>query len=803
MRSSTLAAVAAAVAALTSASSAAAATLTVDDDRAECPAAAFTSVQAAVDAAVPGQDTVAICPGAYAEGSGAVNSSALTISKDITIKGAGADLVSITPVSSGPGSGRILGDTPNLRNGLGDVVAVVGTPTKPLQVDISGVTVDGYDPNGRPVAVEAGIVFVDASGSIVRSRVTNVVTSEGDNAFNLPGGWRNSQPGVGIAQTSNAIVAPSDGTRFLRIDRTRVDKYNKYGILIDGAQNDAPPYTTSGVINAGVVNSSQVIGRTECINYLGTGNCSNVGLLTTGPLFGQDGVRVTSNGRAKIAGSTISQNLVNGTGAPTRSTVTSAGVQTNQTNNNANLTMAAGVRMVGASLGSFSGAGGQVVNSSISFSNIVDNAYGAMNLAADGTTTQTGNPSANPVSSSFGALLKAENNWWGLNYYKTVNPGPAIAPTYNPPVPENPVTGTAVADGAGTTSNSVDFFPFRAGNQADPTAGEFTVAEAPLPVDDAAPTVDLSSSAASAPRGSQITLTAIATDDFGVKSVRFSSGAEQLGTVATPPYRLTTTIPADAACNSQRTYTALATDSDGQTASKSVAVTATCPAPPPDPGNGGGSGGGSGGGGTTSPAPGPAPVIFTTTPPSISISTFPAVLTRSTILTFSPKAPAGVARVDVFLGSRQVCALFKGPYACRVNATGADPGSQIMRVVLTDATGATAETSTRVSVQRFAAKLRVAVRSSKTPGGRVKRRITGTLLLPTRVTKTQACSSGRVTVVIKRAGRSISNQQLTLSKGCSVTKTITGPAAKQSYSIIARFGGNTVLRSASTNRRFS
>ena len=54
---------------LLAAPAAPAATLTVDDDRADCPAAAYTSVQAAVDAAAPG-DTVVICPGDYAEGNG-------------------------------------------------------------------------------------------------------------------------------------------------------------------------------------------------------------------------------------------------------------------------------------------------------------------------------------------------------------------------------------------------------------------------------------------------------------------------------------------------------------------------------------------------------------------------------------------------------------------------------------------------------------------------------------------------------------------------------------------------------------
>ena len=54
---------------LLAAPAAPAATLSVDDDRQDCTAAAYTSVQDAIDAAAPG-DTIAICPGHYAEGNG-------------------------------------------------------------------------------------------------------------------------------------------------------------------------------------------------------------------------------------------------------------------------------------------------------------------------------------------------------------------------------------------------------------------------------------------------------------------------------------------------------------------------------------------------------------------------------------------------------------------------------------------------------------------------------------------------------------------------------------------------------------
>ena len=233
--------------------------------------------------------------------------------------------------------------TPDLRNGVGDIVAVVGTPSQPLTVNISGVTVDGWDPQGRPVAVEACILFLDAKGSVVRSHVTNVVTSEGDTAYTKAGGYRGDQPGVGIAQTTNALYAPVDGARQLRIERTRVEKYNKIGVLIDGAVNDSAPFSPSGTVDWGVIIASQIIGRTQCINYQGTGNCSLSGSgtpggppLSTGPLFGQDGLRVTAGSYATVESSTISQNLVLGTGAPVKGTTT----------NNDKLTLGAGVSFV-------------------------------------------------------------------------------------------------------------------------------------------------------------------------------------------------------------------------------------------------------------------------------------------------------------------------------------------------------------------------------------------------------------------------------------------------------------------------
>jgi hypothetical protein len=809
------AALVAAVGSLLLATGAEGATRTVDDNLADCPAATYVSIQDAVDAATTG-DTIAVCPGDYAEGTGQPGTNALTITKSLTVKGAGAGLVHISPKATSLTGGAILEAAPDIRNGIGDVIAIVGTPTRPLEVHLSGITADGYDGIGRPIAVEAGIVFLDAQGSVVRSRVTNVVTSEGDNAYTKPGGWRGDQPGYGIVQTSNATLAPVDGARRLVIERTRIDKYNKAGVLIDGAQNDTAPFVASGAINSAELRGDQIVGRTECVNYAGTGNCSNVGLLTTGPLFGQDGVLVTAAGRVTVLDSLISQNLVNGTGAPARSTVAATGAVTPNSTNNANLALGAGIRLVGAGLTSYSSSNGQVILSSASSSNITDNAYGVLNLGLDGTTTSTGTPTS---ATSLGNVFKAENNFWGLNYYRSSNPGPATAPTDNPPVPENPVSGTApVVDGAGTTSDSVDYFPFRAGMQADMSAGEWPILGAPIPVDDAAPTVTLTA-ATTVARGHTLALAAMPQDDFGVKQVTFYDGAATLGASGLPPYAVTEAIPAGAACG-VRALTAVAEDSLGQTTLAHGSVTVTgCDAGPgtppvdPDP---------------TPVDPGPTPSPITAGPaapnaalpvdpspitagpaaPKVALVTPPSTLTAGgATLTLAPSAQAGIKEVTVYLGTRRICTLTAAPWTCRVVPTGADVGGQVLRAIVVDATGQTAETSQVLTVAKFKPRaLSTGIASRNRARGTVRKTITGRVRLPAAVTAAQGCRGGSVTVIVKRAGRSISNSQVQLSKSCSFSKRVTAKRVKpgsRAFTYSVRFTGTSVLSSLSTTRRSS
>src|SRR5215207_9302816 len=112
-------------------SSAFASTWTVDDDKADCPNARFTSIQAAVNQAAP-WDTVVICPGLYLEQSVPTSGNntpsqtgsrnGLTITKPLTLKGAGASKVTIRPATAL--GATLAGTAPYLRDGGGNVVTI-------------------------------------------------------------------------------------------------------------------------------------------------------------------------------------------------------------------------------------------------------------------------------------------------------------------------------------------------------------------------------------------------------------------------------------------------------------------------------------------------------------------------------------------------------------------------------------------------------------------------------------------------------------------------------------------------------
>lgn len=259
-----------------------AATVTVDNDGADCPSADYTSVQAGIDAASPG-DTVVICPGVYEEGPDTVpagGANAVNIAKMITVKGAGADKVTIKPKAT---IASLLGTTSNYRNGTGAIVSINRVSQRTL-VDISGITVEG---NGT-TAVGAGVKFWNAEGTFTQGRVKDVGTPASAQAY-------------GVVVASNLV-----GDRLpVTVSGIQISGYGKAGVVLDSTQN-APQL---GIL------ATTISGNT----------ITGAGAQNTGA---QQGVLATGLVSGSISGNVITGNkLDDGDPATTADELSSAGIR--------------------------------------------------------------------------------------------------------------------------------------------------------------------------------------------------------------------------------------------------------------------------------------------------------------------------------------------------------------------------------------------------------------------------------------------------------------------------------------------
>lgn len=245
--------VAAAVIAALAPTSAFASTWTVDDDKADCPNAAFTSIQAAVNQAAP-WDTVVICAGLYEEQSvptsgnntpsQAGSRNGLTITKPLTLKGAGASKVTIRPAAAL--GATLAGTAPYLRDGGGNVVTVArqslgSTDDNENFVDISGVTIES--PNAY---AEAGLAFFNTSGRFANSRIGTIKSDGGPYTY-------------GVIMTNSLQGAEAGVRREVILDKSLVEGV----VLFDdarGADGTATTTVRSGIKAYGTITGSRVQG---------------------------------------------------------------------------------------------------------------------------------------------------------------------------------------------------------------------------------------------------------------------------------------------------------------------------------------------------------------------------------------------------------------------------------------------------------------------------------------------------------------------------------------------------------------
>ena len=207
--------------------------LIVGTSHASCPTARFHTIQSAVDAAHPG-DTVNICPGTYVEGSGQVGrANALTITKSLTLAGAGADQVTIKPRKKEQRrADRRRTKNPDIRDGNGDrVIAVTGHER------LAGHRAHLRRHRRRRTACMPPLGWCSSTPrdrSITPMSPASTPT-RARTGTQVPGGFRSNPFGYGIALVSTASNPRGGGGRGPHnVDHTRVNHYNALGMLVGG-----------------------------------------------------------------------------------------------------------------------------------------------------------------------------------------------------------------------------------------------------------------------------------------------------------------------------------------------------------------------------------------------------------------------------------------------------------------------------------------------------------------------------------------------------------------------------------------
>jgi hypothetical protein len=534
-----------------------ASTWTVDDDKAQCPNAAFTSIQAAIDQAAP-WDTVVVCAGDYAESSVPLNHvntpaaagsmNGLTISKPLTIKGAGASLVTIHPAASLGTS--LAGTVPYLRDGGGNVISVVrqslGTSDFTENfVSISGVTVTS--PNAY---VDAGIAFFNTSGRVADSVVGPLAPVASDTASLA------AKPhGYGVVST-NSLIGAGPGTvrREVTVSNSLVTGYQAGGVLFDnayGVDGAVTTSTNSGILQYGYVTGSKIVGQGASARF-----------------SPQTGVRYSAGAHGAVTDSDIEGNTVGGNAH------TSAGILLTDIAQAADASTPSGR--------TFAATGNDLSN----------NAFALFDANAANTDARSlADPSVSTVSTD---VVPATGTFWGCAtgpvFGRTVNSGTGVA-TF---------TASSVTTGCGAIStNGLNRIAATSTTPEIPAtlkptvdyAGFLTIKPAPLSVPvakaDEPPTAVIAEPVGrpTIAIGETIHPVVQAADDFGVRSVTLSADGAVLQSVGHTPYEFAFTSNADQAGRTV-TLTATVTDSAGQITQTSVPVDVAA-----WQGDGGGSGG--------------------------------------------------------------------------------------------------------------------------------------------------------------------------------------------------------------------
>lgn len=365
--------------------------------------------------------------------------------------------------------------------------------------------------------------------------------------------------------------------------------------------------------------------------------------------------------------------------------------------------------------------------------------------------------------------VPAADNWWGNSA------GPTVEGSTAPPCGAYTITGSP-ALGDRVNGAAVAYPPFRTTPRGAPGA--------PAPQPDAAPAVtDMTPAdgAVVAP-DSAVAVTAGASDDFDVQKVEFLRGGTVVATDTTRPYAASVTSPGP---GSSVSVTARATDSSGQTTSRSIAIQGQSLPP------------------ATTPPQEQPPQQQTPEdrPPAVTIGdpTEGAAIDPR----FAPKITAqaaddqGVARVGFLDDGKVVCTDEAPPYECQYAPSGGDVGRNTLIAIAVDGSGQTAVDFRSVRVGRFTPSLTAATTPKRDKRRPYRYTTSGRLVLPPGVSPEEACANGGAVDVEMSAGRLKLPLVGEVKPDCTFKASIAFPSRRSlgrgRLTVVTRFAGNEVL----------
>jgi hypothetical protein len=245
------------------------------------------------------------------------------------------------------------------------------------------------------------------------------------------------------------------------------------------------------------------------------------------------------------------------------------------------------------------------------------------------------------------------------------------------------------------------------------------------------------------------------------------------------PYSASVTAPG---AGSSQAITVRATDSSGQTTSRSIAIQGEPLPAPASP---------------QQPSADDRPPSVTITGPAEGAAIDPAAAPR---ITAQASDDNGVARVGFLDDGKLVCTDDTAPYECAYAPGGDDVGRNTLIAIALDGAGQTAVDFRAVSVGKF-----TPVLTAKTTPTRDKKRpyryaTSGTLVLPAGVTPAQACGSGGVVGVEFAAGKLKLPTTAALKPDCTYKTSIAFPSRRPlgrgRLTVRTSFAGNSVVGAA-------